>query len=205
MSEPATPQGETQVVTDPKTNANPTVQTPAANPELEAARKRAEQAEMQANMLRNQLAAREKAEAESKARELEEQNQFKTLYDQEKARREAIEAAQAEAERKATLAEETNKLLSQYPDAVKSLAETTGLSLTDIDDASVEAYKAKLDKIKAQIPQAKVTANNPSSTTPTITELTGQDINTLMKDPKKFEEYLRKNSKGIASMLRATE
>jgi chromosome segregation ATPase len=203
--QPETPQGETQVVTDPKTNANPTVQTPAANPELEAARKRAEQAEMQANMLRNQLAAREKAEAESKARELEEQNQFKTLYDQEKARREAIEAAQAEAERKAALKEETNKVLSQYPDAVKSLAETTGLSLTDIDDASVEAYKTKLDKIKAQIPQAKVTANNPSSTTPTITELTGQDIHTLMKDPKKFEEYLRKNSKGIASMLRTTE
>ncbi len=202
--QPETPQGETPVVTDPKTNANPTVQTPTVNPEVEAARKRAEQAEMQANMLRNQLAAKEKAEAESKARELEEQNQFKTLYETEKSKREAIEAAQAEAERRAALKAESEKVLSEYPDAVKALAEKTGLSLSDTDEASVAAFKAKLEDVRGIIKEPKVTANNPGTVTQS-TELSSMDINALMKNPQKFEEYLKKNTKGISSMMRPME
>lgn len=203
--QPATPTGETQVVTDPKTNANPTVTQPSqtVDPAMEELRKKAEQAEMRANQLANQLEAKTKAEAEAEAKKLEESNQFKTLYEQEKAKREAAEAAQAEALKQATLKAKAEEVFAEFPTEVRTLAQETGLTLADAEEDAVAAFKAKLEKVSSLIKQPKVTANNPgNATTPTAQQPANpEEMKAMLNDPKRFEEYLRKNTSGIASML----
>lgn len=201
--QPETPTGETPVATDPKTQANPTPapQTPAVDPAVEELRKKAEQAEMRANQLQNQLKAKEEAEQAAKDKELEEQNQYKDLYEQEKAKREEVEAERAKAEKEAALKAESEKLFADYPAQVKEIAEVTGLTLVDTDDASIAAFKVKLDKLKPQVSGGTVTPNNPGTPTP-VQEISNQDLAEIMKDPAKFQEYLQKNSKGMASMIR---
>lgn len=203
--QPETPSGETQVVTDPKTNATPTATQPSAvDAQLERLRKEAEQATMRANQLANQLKAKEEAEAAAKAAELEEQNKFKDLYEQEKAKRLAVETAQAEAERKASLKEAADKLFAQYPEQVKSLAEKTGMTLTGADEDDIAAFKARLDEVNSLVKQPKVTANNPGERSAT-TEMTPMDTHAMLNDPKKFEEYLKKNNPGISAMMKPAE
>lgn len=203
--QPETPSGETQVVTDPKTNATPTVTQPSAvDAQLEKLRKEAEQATMRANQLANQLKAKEDAEAAAKAAELAEQNKFKDLYEQEKAKRLEVETAQAEAERKSLLKEASDKLFAQYPEQVKSLAEKTGMTLTSADEDDVAAFKARLDEVSTLVKQPKVTANNPGERS-TVTEMAPMDLHAIANDPKKFEEYLKKNNPGVASMMKPAE
>ena len=203
--QPATPTGETQVVTDPKTTANPTVTQPSqtVDPAIEELRKKAEQAEMRANQLANQLEAKTKAEADAEAKKLEESNQFNTLYEQEKAKREAAEAAQAEALKQATLKAKAEEVFAEFPAEVKTLAQETGLTLVDVEEDAVAAFKAKLEKVGSLIKQPKVTANNPgNATTPTAQQPANpEEMKAMLNDPKRFEEYLRKNTSGIASMM----
>lgn len=204
MSEPATPiEGETTVVTDPKTNANPTpVATPAVDTgEVEKLRKEKEQAEMQANMLRNQLKEKEDAEAAARTKQLEEQNKFKDLYEQTQAKLRETETAIETAQKAAEVKTATDKLFADYPEQVKVIAEETGLSLADTDEDTIAAFKTKLDKLTPMVSGGKVTPNNPGVATP-VTEVTNNDIAAMMNDPKKLEEYFRKNSKGIGQMVR---
>lgn len=202
---PDTPTGETVAPVVPKNDVTPTVTPPVEktvdNSELEAARKKAEQAEMRANQLANKLEAIEKAEADSKAKELEEQNKFKDLYEQEKTKREQIESEKEAAERKAEIKTKSDELFKDYPDSVKELADDTGLTLADTDEDTVAAFKDKLDRIKSKVANQKVTPNNPGTPAPQ-TDVSSQDMHDIMADPKKFEEYVRKNTKGIASMTR---
>jgi vacuolar-type H+-ATPase subunit E/Vma4 len=203
--QPETPSGETPVVTDPKTNATPTVTQPSAvDAQLEKLRKEAEQATMRANQLANQLKAKEDAEAAAKAAELAEQNKFKDLYEQEKAKRLEVETAQAEAERKSLLKEASDKLFAQYPEQVKSLAEKTGMTLTSADEDDVAAFKARLDEVSTLVKQPKVTANNPGERS-TVTAMAPMDLHAIANDPKKFEEYLKKNNPGVAAMMKPAE
>jgi vacuolar-type H+-ATPase subunit E/Vma4 len=171
------------------------------DPEVERLRKEAEQATMRANQLANQLKAKEEAEAAQKAKELEEQNEFKTLYEQEKARREEIETAQAQAERQAAVKAASDKLFSEYPEQVKALAEEAGMSLSSVDDDAVAAFKAKLDKVSGMVAAPKVTANNPG-TVPAPSDVSPMDMHKILNDPEKFQEYIQKNYKGISQLTR---
>lgn len=197
---------ETATPEAPKNNATTAAPTQgnAADPaEVERLRKEAEQARMEANMLRNKLKAEEDAKAAQQAKELEEQNQFKTLYEQEKARREQIEAERATAERAATLKAEADKLFAQYPEPVRALAEEAGMHLDDTDESAIAAFKAKLDKVNSLVKQPKMTANNPgSSQSAGATQMDANEMHAMLNDPKKFEEYLKKNTTGIAGMMK---
>lgn len=200
-----TTQVETAPAQTPKNEATTTVDKSTVDTgEVERLRREAEQERLRANQLANQLAAKEKAEAEAKAKELEEQNQYKTLYEQEKAAKEAIEAAQAEAERNAALKAESDKLFAQYPEQVRDLALEAGMALTDIDEQSVEAFKAKLDKVSSLVKQPKVTANNPGEMS-APKQIEPQALHEIMKDPAKLQEYWKKNNPGIASMMKPAE
>jgi small-conductance mechanosensitive channel len=199
--------GETVTPEALENNANP-VATPAVNApdnaEVERLKKEAEQATLRANQLANQLKAKEEAEAAAKAKELEEQNKFKDLYEQEKAKREQIETDQAQAERQASIRTESDKLFAEYPEQVKALAEEAGMNLSDTDEDSVAAFKAKLDKVSSLVKQPKVTPNNPGVQTP-HEELSPNDMHAMLNDPVKFDAYARKNLKGTAAMMRPTE
>lgn len=139
--------------------ATPNQEANAVNAEL--LRKEAEQAKMRANQLANELDAIKKSQEEAKQKQLEEQQEYKTLYEQSQEQlREAAEAKERN-EKAQKIAEQQAQLVTQYSDAVIKVAETTGLSLTDTDEESVKAYKAKMDTLQEQVGKgAKVTSNN---------------------------------------------
>jgi hypothetical protein len=171
-----TPTGETVTPVAPS-NAPGTTSAPVTDntstAELEAARKEAEQAKMRANQLANQLAEKEAAEAAAKAKQLEEKEEFKTLYEQTQARLNEIQESQATQERLAQLKTATEEVFKDYSTDAVELAKTAGLSLADDTDEARAALKSKLDAFQEKVggkPQPKPTATNPRPTTPEVVE-----------------------------------
>lgn len=194
--------GETATPQAPE-NGTPTqapTQGNASDTAVEQIRKEKEQAEMRANQLANQLKAREEADAKAEAKKLEEQNQFKELYEQEKAKREQIEGEREAEERRKEVEKAKTSTLSDYSDEVKTLAEEAGITLTSADEVEVTAYKERLDKIQSALGRtSKVGANNPGR--PSGQPQFSQDqMRVALKDEKKFEELV-KNRPGIAAMM----
>lgn len=180
----------------------PAPQANAVDPaEVERLRKQTEQKDLRIRQLENQEAARAKAEEEAKAKELEATSQYKTLYETEKAEREKLEADQAAKEKATQLKAEADKVFSTYSPEVRKLAETTGLSLSDSDETTVTAFKAKLDEIKTMVGGAKVTPNNPGSPTPRGPSV--EDDDGLIKQEISGEKFdsLIAQMPGIASMM----
>lgn len=204
-----TPVVETVAPEAPKNDVNPVVTPPvvtAADTVTEELRKQLEQAKMRENQLANQLKAKEEAEAKAKEKELEENNQFKDLFEQEKAKREALEAEQETNQRQAELNKTKAEALNGFSEDVKKLAEEVGIELLDTDEQSVEAFKGKLDKISATASaEARITPNNPNQPDSKI-ELTPQQLQEAMygdKDGTVFHELIMKQFPGIASMTKA--
>lgn len=210
-----TPKGETVVVNAPKNDATatpapvvPVVPTTppvedksAVEGEVAKLRKENEQITMRANQLTNENEAIKKAEADRKAKELEQQNEFKTLYEQEKEKREEAERLREEETLSAEIKAKTTEVLADYSDSVKELTKEAGLVLADTDDATIEAFKAKLDKFQGMVGTAKVTPNNPSA--PSGTKVSIENAEGIVEKPltgARFDEYA-KGMPGIASMM----
>lgn len=199
--------------TAPKAPSNDVTPTtpPAGNgvdqAEVERLRKEKEQADLRIRQLENEKAAAQKAEDERKAKELEETQQFKTLYETEKAEKERLAAEKEAAEKKAEVKAEADKLLGEYSPEVRKLATEVGLSLSDTDEASKKAFTDKLEALNAPFGGKKVQPNNPSTQTPdkpSFGNAEGVVEKPLEQDPAKFDELL-KNMPGISSMLSPTE
>jgi DNA repair exonuclease SbcCD ATPase subunit len=205
MTDTAIP-AETVVTDASKTAVTPEV-TPAPAPVktedtgiVEQLRKEKEQAEMRANQLANQLKSREEAEAKAKEAELEENNQFKELFEQEKAKREALESEQSEKEQKAELEKAKTTVLAGFSDEVKTLAEELGFELTSADDAQVEAFKGKLDKLSQKVSsEARVAPNNPHQQESKM-DLTTDQLREGLSDEHTFHDIVTKKFPGIAAM-----
>lgn len=166
--------------------------------EVEALRKKAEQAEMRANQLANELEAKKAAEAAAEAKKLEEKEEYKTLYEQEKAKNEAAQQERdAEARRKA-VDETADSILSDYSDNVKDAAKDLGLNLNEVTDEAVATFKEKLEKLKTRIGNQRVTPNNPG-TSSGQKEYTGEELRTILADPAKRDAYFR--AKGGAAAV----
>lgn len=160
--------GETGVEPS-KNDASATVTPPTVSPaEIAELKKQAEQATMRANQLANQLKEREDKEAEAERKRLEENEEWKSLAEQERIKREALETEREAEKRNAELKTATSEVLSQFPAEVVELAQETGLSLTDTSDEAQTAFKEKLEKIQAKVVTGgKVTPNNPANPAPT--------------------------------------
>jgi len=161
------------------------------------------QKQMRANQLANErireleakVAAREKAEAEAATKELEEKEEYKTLLEQERAKREELER-EKEAEAKAKeLAATKAELLKDYPDEIKGLAEDAGVELTDTTDEATNSFKERLDKIAKRVQVSEVTPNNPGVPSTPTGKLSPQEWHDLLKDPVKLDEYYKKHPK----------
>ena len=172
-----------------------TEQVNAGTVDAELAKKEAEKARMEANMLRNKLAEIEKAEASRRAKELEEQNEYKTLYEQEKAERERLIFEREEAERKALLQAEQVNVLAAFPEEVREIAIDAGITLADTSEEAISELKTKLNKISEKIGNtAKVTPNNTRSENKNVSreELIAQYKKT--GDPKALEAAINELS-----------
>lgn len=161
-----TPNGETVTPGDTQTTVT-TSAAPAANApdpaEVERLRKEKEQADLRIRQLENEAEARKKADDEAKAKQLEEKEEYKTLYQSEKTKRETLENQQLDAERKAAVSKAQNEVFSGFPSNVTEIAADAGLNLTDDSDEAKEALKTKLESIASKVSSKQtVNGNNPS-------------------------------------------
>lgn len=203
--DPATPKpGETGTPKAPENNPQPPapIQGNASDGvgEAEKLRKELEQARMRENQLLNEKKAADEAKAAADAKTLEEQNEFKTLYEQEKAKREAIESEKQADERRTELEKAKAEVLADYSDEVKALAEEAGMSLTDTDEDAKAAFKEKLDKVQKLVgATGKVTPDNPR--TPSgQPELSQDEMRVALKNEQSFQEIISKRP-GLAMMM----
>lgn len=162
--------------------------------DAENLRKELEKLQMERNMLRNKL---DETEAEKKAREqkeLEEREEYRTLYEQEKAAREAIENEAKERERKAEINAATDQIFSDYADDVVELAKEAGLSLEDASEEAQKKLKAKLDKFAAKVQSGSpTTPSNVNTSTPAATDRQAALENYIQnrRDPKAWNELVK--------------
>lgn len=199
-------EGETVV---PKNDA--TVTPPAPTPtgddsveklkqQLEEERRAREQAEMRKNQLENEKKARDEAESERKARELEEQNQYKELFEQEKAKREALEAEEEEKARKEEINSTQTTVLGEFSEEVRELAKDAGISLSSTEATEVEAFKEKLTKISDRLTKTgAITPNNPAPKTEKI-DLNQDELRETLQSEEAFHDLVTKKFPGIAAM-----
>lgn len=201
-----TPKGETVIVEQPKNDATPPVQpvTPVKTEDtaVEELKKQLQQQEMRANQLANELKAKTDAEEAAKAAKLEEDQQYKELFEQEKAKREAIEAEREENDRKAAVASAKNAVLAEYPDEVRTLAAEVGLDLTSADDTEVATFKEKLDKINTRVANTQTVTGNNSRVTTKPTELSQDELREGLRDETTFHDLVTARFPGIAKMTK---
>ena len=145
---------------------------PSATPSIDAAelerlRKEAEQAKMRANQLENQLKKKQEEEEAARLKQLEEQNEWKTVAEQERLKREELERERETEQRSRELKSATQGIFKDYPQEVIEIAETTGLSLSDTDEAAQSQLREKLDAIKAKVAVSDTPRpSNPATNTP---------------------------------------
>lgn len=164
----------------PQAPSNETGNTPAPtgqpSADVEQAKREAEQARMRANQLENELKKIQEEQEAARQKQLEEKEEFKTLYEQTQSRLREIENAQAEADRQATLTAATTEVFKEYPEAVVELAKTAGLGLSDDSDAAKASLKEKLDAFKAKVGGSAPTVNPNNPAAPAPTEINRQEL-----------------------------
>ena len=193
---------ETQTSEQLKNDATQTTAQPV-DASVEELRKQLDKERMEKNMLRNKLEEEERRKQEESDKKLAEQNQYKELWEKEKAEREELERAREEEARTKALDEARTASLSKFSDKVRELAEDTGLTLSDVDEVSVQAFEAKLDKIKARLGTSeKITPNNPGERTPEAPQISSDDLKRTLRDPDEFSKHVIERFPGIASMTK---
>jgi len=166
METNGTPTGETASTEQVKNNAQtpPTTVTPD---ELEALKKAKEQAEMRARQLENEKQAREKADEDARLKQLEEQEEYKTLYERTQADLQRLQDESARLTKETALKTSESTILSSYGEDVKEIVATTGLVLTDDTDEAKESFKKKLDNLAEKFgTKPRVQGNNRAPQTP---------------------------------------
>jgi hypothetical protein len=154
-------QGQSQTTvsnTDASSSTNNTVADNLA--------KELEQARMRNNQLANDLEKAQKAEADRQKKQLEDKEEFKTLYEQTQSKLDELESSRRANEQKTALAQASEELFKDYDANVIDIAKTTNLSLSEDTDEARNALKEKLDAIKAKVAPStnnKVTSNNQSN------------------------------------------
>jgi hypothetical protein len=152
-------------------------QTQTVDPaEFEALKKKAEQAEMRANQLQNEAEARKKADEEAARKKLEEDEKWKDVAEQERLKREELEQqVQSQAQEKRLKAVES-QLLSEFPQEVRELAETVGLSLQEDSEEAQTAFKDKLGKLAEKVPVSNPVGASNHSNSPRTGKLNREDV-----------------------------
>ena len=197
-----TPNSET--VVEPKNDATPSAPQPVVNTvdtaEVERLKKEAAQAQMRANQLENELKKREAAEEAAKLKQLEENNEWKSVAEQNRIKLEALEAEREADERAKELAAAKQEVFKEFPAEVIELAEETGLNLSDVTDDAKEALKAKLEKIQSRVVTNKpVTPNNPANPAPVDADRS-EKLKRMAYGDKQAREEIISSLPGVEAM-----
>lgn len=169
---------------------------------VEELRKKLEQQEMRANQLANKLKAKEEAEEEATRKQLEQKEEFKSLYEQEQAKREELERTIEEEKKKKSLEKVSEGIFSEYSEDVRALADEVGLTLTDDSEEAQQLLKDKLDKINSKVVKtSEPKPNNPNPGQKTVT-LDEGEIREALRSDEGFDELVRRRFPGISSMTK---
>lgn len=152
---------ETVTPGDSKTETTPVTVPPVDNSNADAAKALA-QKDMEINMLRNNLDKANKEKEAAARKELEEKEEFRTLYEKEKSEREAIQNERAEAEKKTQLEVDVKEIFSKFDSNTVEVAKSAGLSLEDTTEAAKTALTERLQSIADKVKSPGVTGNNPA-------------------------------------------
>jgi len=189
-----------------KANTPATPVVNAGESEVETLRKQLQKEQMEKNMLRNKLDESEAQKAERERKELEDQQKWKEIAEQEKAARQTLEDELNGERRSAEIREASQKLFSEYSDDVVELAKDTGLSLEDATEEAQAKLKAKLDKIADKIQSAtKPSANNPQiSNAQPDRQAALENYIQNRRDPKAWQELVSQipSVKAITEQMR---
>lgn len=203
----ATPQGEEELKNEQANQGTPpevkTEVKTEGQSEVEKLRKEKEQAEMRANQLANQLKAKEQVEEETRKKELEQKQEFKSLYEQEQAKREELERTIEEEKKQKEIDKASKEIFSEYSDGVREIAEETGLVLSELSDEAKAALKSKLDVINSKVVKSeKNSPNNPGNKTPSENSLSPDEFKEALRTEEGFHELIQKKYPGIANMTK---
>lgn len=165
MAEPAAPAEPATTPAPSNEPSTPTVPTPdTSSADVEQAKKVAEQANMRANQLANELQKIKDNQSEAERKQLEEKEEYKTLFEKADAELKAAREAREADEKQRSLSTETDSVFKDYPANVVDVAKTAGISLTDDSEAARTSLKEKLDAIKGKVGTVStVTPSNPSN------------------------------------------
>lgn len=164
--------------TQPETNQEPLAPevTPSApakdNTQLSAdadALKKAQQLEMERNLLRKKIDALEKEKSERERKELEEREDYRSLAERAIAEAEALRKEKEDAEKSQAVKLATETVYSGFDAKVVEIAKTAGISATDDSEEAQAALRSKLEAIQEKVgitKQPTPTPNNPSVQTP---------------------------------------
>ena len=145
-----TPNGETANPGDTQTTVTttsaPTTDNASAA-EVERLRLEREKQDFRIKQLENEKIARDKADQEAADKKLEEQSEYKTLLEQERERRLALEKDAEEREARAELSKAKAEASKKFPEEVQKQAEDLGINLASTDEAAINAYVEKLTKL----------------------------------------------------------
>jgi len=190
-----------------KNDATPPT-TPTVNvvdpAEVERLKKEAEQARMEANQARNE-AARIKAEQDAaKQKQLEEKEEFKTLYEQTQSQLDEIKAREEARERQSVIDAAANEILKEFPENVQKLAQTTGLSLTDDSEAAKAEFSEKLKEVQSQVGTSQPSvATNPNTPIAPPTDRAAREQLVARKKPGEPSPMAMASAKGDDSVFEA--
>jgi len=203
-----TPTGETVTPGDSQTNGTqPTAQVANVDTaEVERLRKESEQRDLRIRQLENEKTARDNADREAEAKRLKENEDYKALFERTNAELEKIRTDKEAQDREAQVTAATNDVLKDYPEAVREVAKTTGLTLSDDSELARASLKDKLDNLQkvVGVSAPTVESSNPTTAAPAATseqttlgrpKQLGIDNGTVAQtemNPAKFGEYVRK-------------
>lgn len=180
--------------------AAPIVEKPVEDSEVERLRKQLQQEQMRANQLQNKLSSVDEEKAAAAQAELEAKEEYKTLYEQERAKREEVERERQAAEQAKALTDAQSNVLADYSDEVKDTAKKLGLNLSDVSEEALNEFKGKLDTLQSQASNHRVTANNPSAITGKK-EYSKEELSVILNDPTQRDAYFRDRGGLTASMM----
>lgn len=190
--------GEPQV---PENNSgSPAPTAGVTNDEAAQLRKELEQARMRANQLENEKIARDKAAEDARRKQLEENEEYKKLYEKSDAELKAIREKEEADARQRELATISQDVLKDYSKEVQEIAQTAGISLSDDSEVARANLKSKLDEIAKRVTPGKVaTANNPSN----LPDASDPTLDTAPEFAPVGNEYSGKGGRRVTEMALA--
>lgn len=181
--------------TEPLKNDAPAATSTVTPEEAAELKRQRDQAEMRARQLEKEKQDREKQDEEAARKKLAQDSEYQTLAEREKERADRLQQEIDDTNRRTTLQQAENSILSGFSSEVRDTAQDLGINLLDDDDTSKTAFTQKLESIQTRLgaPAPTVKGNNPPPSSKPNTDNVEKD-----KDLARLRYSDNPEAKGVA-------